>query len=161
MFLRDKDWAQVVKTTLFLHHYFTLGYFQRKKRVSAQPKPISEVVKDFEQSLENLRPSTKRVYVGRGDRGTMLRCLLALLARLERAAGPAGSTAVLPQIFPMEPVKTPFPRTQRRSLGPSSPAQRSAATQPGRRAQQHRAHHSGKIRVAFLGGEPLKGGIRL
>jgi hypothetical protein len=31
--------------------------------VSAQAKPISEVVKDFEQSLENLRPSTKRVYV--------------------------------------------------------------------------------------------------
>jgi hypothetical protein len=31
--------------------------------VNAQPKPISEVVKDFEQSLENLRPSTRRVYV--------------------------------------------------------------------------------------------------
>ena len=31
--------------------------------MSAQPKPISEVVKDFEQSLENLQPSTKRVYV--------------------------------------------------------------------------------------------------
>jgi hypothetical protein len=31
--------------------------------VSAQTKPISEVVKDFEQSLENLRPSTRRVYV--------------------------------------------------------------------------------------------------
>jgi hypothetical protein len=31
--------------------------------VSAQAKPISEVVKDFEQSLGNLRPSTKRVYV--------------------------------------------------------------------------------------------------
>jgi hypothetical protein len=31
--------------------------------VSTQAKPISEVVKDFEQSLENLRPSTKRVYV--------------------------------------------------------------------------------------------------
>ena len=29
----------------------------------AQAKPISEVVKDFEQSLENLRPSTRRVYV--------------------------------------------------------------------------------------------------
>ncbi len=35
----------------------------REKRVSAQAKPISQVVKDFEQSLENLRPSTKRVYV--------------------------------------------------------------------------------------------------
>ena len=31
--------------------------------MSTQAKPISEVVKDFEQSLENLRPSTKRVYV--------------------------------------------------------------------------------------------------
>jgi hypothetical protein len=31
--------------------------------MSAQAKPISEVVKDFEQSLENLRPSTKRVYM--------------------------------------------------------------------------------------------------
>jgi hypothetical protein len=31
--------------------------------VSAQAKAISEVVKDFEQSLQNLRPSTKRVYV--------------------------------------------------------------------------------------------------
>jgi hypothetical protein len=31
--------------------------------VSAQSKSISEVVKDFEQSLQNLRPSTKRVYV--------------------------------------------------------------------------------------------------
>jgi hypothetical protein len=31
--------------------------------VSAQARPISEVVKDFEQSLENLRPSTRRVYV--------------------------------------------------------------------------------------------------
>jgi hypothetical protein len=34
-----------------------------RSRVSAQAKPISEVVKDFEQSLGNLRPSTKRVYV--------------------------------------------------------------------------------------------------
>ena len=31
--------------------------------MSAQAKAISEVVKDFEQSLENLRPSTRRVYV--------------------------------------------------------------------------------------------------
>jgi hypothetical protein len=31
--------------------------------VSAQTKTISEVVKDFERSLENLRPSTRRVYV--------------------------------------------------------------------------------------------------
>ena len=33
------------------------------QRMSAQAKPISQVVKDFEQSPENLRPSTKRVYV--------------------------------------------------------------------------------------------------
>jgi hypothetical protein len=31
--------------------------------VSAQAKPISELLEDFEQSLENLRPSTRRVYV--------------------------------------------------------------------------------------------------
>ena len=31
--------------------------------MSAQAKAISEVVKDFEQSLGNLRPSTRRVYV--------------------------------------------------------------------------------------------------
>ena len=31
--------------------------------MSAQDKPISEVVKDFEQSLAGLRPSTRRVYV--------------------------------------------------------------------------------------------------
>ena len=31
--------------------------------MSAQAKPISQVVKDFEQSLANLRPSTRRVYV--------------------------------------------------------------------------------------------------
>ena len=31
--------------------------------MSAQAKPISEVVKNFEQSLGNLRPSTRRVYV--------------------------------------------------------------------------------------------------
>ena len=31
--------------------------------MSTQAKPISEVVKDFEQSLENLRPYTRRVYV--------------------------------------------------------------------------------------------------
>jgi hypothetical protein len=37
--------------------------FEGEKRVSAQAKPISEVVKEFEQSLENLRPSTRRIYV--------------------------------------------------------------------------------------------------
>ena len=31
--------------------------------MSAQAKPISQVVKDFEQSLQSLRPSTRRVYV--------------------------------------------------------------------------------------------------
>jgi hypothetical protein len=31
--------------------------------VSAQPKAISELLADFEQSLENLRPATRRVYV--------------------------------------------------------------------------------------------------
>ena len=31
--------------------------------MSAQAKPISEVVKDFEQSLRTYRPSTRRVYV--------------------------------------------------------------------------------------------------
>jgi hypothetical protein len=31
--------------------------------VSAQAKPISELLEDFEQSLENLRPSTRRVYL--------------------------------------------------------------------------------------------------
>ena len=60
--LRDKDWAQVVKTNHFPPSLFSLGTPERK-RVSAQAKPISEVVKDFEQSLENLRPSTRRVYV--------------------------------------------------------------------------------------------------
>ena len=64
MFLGDRDWAQVVKTNHYLpHHYLTLERVRREKRVSAQAKPISEVVKDFEQSLENLRPSTRRVYV--------------------------------------------------------------------------------------------------
>jgi hypothetical protein len=59
--------------------------------------------------------------VGRVNRETMLRYLLAFLALLERAAGPPRPTAALPQISPMEPVKTPFPRAQRCSLGPSSP----------------------------------------
>ena len=35
----------------------------RERSVSPQAKAISQVVKDFEQSLENLRPSTRRVYV--------------------------------------------------------------------------------------------------
>ena len=40
--------------------------------MSAQAKPISEVVKDFEQSLENLRPSTRRIYVAGAK--TAIRC---------------------------------------------------------------------------------------
>jgi hypothetical protein len=35
----------------------------QRKLVNSQAKPISEVVKDFEQSLENLQPSTRRVSV--------------------------------------------------------------------------------------------------
>jgi hypothetical protein len=87
--------------------------------------------------------------VGGSNQGTLLRYLLALLARLESAAGPARPTAALPQIAQMEPIKNPIPRTQRRSLGPSSPAQRSAAAQRGRRVQRHRAHHSGKNQSRF------------
>jgi len=87
--------------------------------------------------------------VGRVNRGTMLRYLVAFLALLERTAGPPRPTAALPQISPMEPVKTPFPGAQRCSVGPSSPPQRSAATQSRRRAQQHRTHHSGKDQSRF------------
>ena len=57
MFLRDKDWAQVVKTNHFPRITIYSGVppeREREKRVSAQAKAISEVVKDFEQSLENL-----------------------------------------------------------------------------------------------------------
>ena len=64
-----------------------------ERRVSAQPKAISEVVKDFEQSLETLRPSTRRVYVAGAraairDAGLELwHCPSAteLLASLERS----------------------------------------------------------------------------
>jgi hypothetical protein len=69
MFLRDKDWAQVVKTNHFPPiTILLLGEEPREREREAcerasQAKPISEVVKDFEQSLENLRPSTKRVYM--------------------------------------------------------------------------------------------------
>jgi hypothetical protein len=62
MFLRDKDWAQLVKTNHF-PRITILRYLPRENRVSAQAKAISEVVKDFEQSLESYRPSTRRVYV--------------------------------------------------------------------------------------------------
>jgi hypothetical protein len=64
MFLGDKDSGQVVKTNHYLsHHYLSLCGRVREKGVSAPPKAISEVVKEFEQSLENLRPSTRRIYV--------------------------------------------------------------------------------------------------
>jgi hypothetical protein len=54
--VKDKPFSQA---SLFL----LWGNRQKEKRVSTQAKPISEVVKDFEQSLQNLRPSTKRVYL--------------------------------------------------------------------------------------------------
>ena len=82
----------------------------------------------------------------------MLRYLFALLARLAGTAGPAGPTAALPQISQMESIKPPFFRAQRRCLGPGSPAQRSAATQRGSRAQQQQqqpAHHSGNDQTRF------------
>jgi hypothetical protein len=62
MFLRDKGSAQVVKTNHYLPITILGQSSKRRKRVSAQAKPISEVVKEFEQSLENLRPSTRRIY---------------------------------------------------------------------------------------------------
>ena len=93
--------------------------------------------------------------VGRGNRGTMLRCFLAFLARLERAAGQAGSTAALPQISRVEQIKTPFPRTQRRSLG------RAALHNALRRLNLAGERSSigpitpEKIRAAFLWKDPL------
>ena len=93
--------------------------------------------------------------VGYGDRGTMFRSSLALLACLERAPGPAGPTAALPKISPLEPIKAPFPRAQRRSLEPGSPAQRSAAPQFDRRAQQFPVHYSGKDQSFPLEGSSL------
>ena len=38
------------------HRFSALGEEFREKRVSAQAKPISEVVKEFEHPLETLRP---------------------------------------------------------------------------------------------------------
>ena len=244
--------------------------------MSAQAKPISEVVKDFERSLENLRPSTRRVYVagaraairtahlelwqcpstgellaslgesptekkarispflnflGGGElkelvsdedstalqnwviqtlakemrsvknpsiatrrdlgliaalcaapaRGTPRKwpenCLkiegrevllwdtaieepcfavsLALLACLERAPGPARSTAALPEISPMGPIRTPFP-------GPNgAPLSRAALHNALRRLNLVGERNSiglitpEKIRAAFLWRDPL------
>jgi hypothetical protein len=76
MFLRDKDWPQVVKTNHFPPiAILTLGGLAREKRVSAQAKPISEVIEDFEQSLESLRPSTRRVYVAGARAAIRAACL--------------------------------------------------------------------------------------
>ena len=242
--------------------------------MSAQAKPISEVVKEFEQSLENLRPSTRRVYVaaaktairsahlelwqcpstgellaslgesptekkarispflnflGDGeleelvsdeDSAALQNWVIQRLAKEMRSvknpsmhtrrdlgliaalcAAPAKGT---PRKWPenclkiegrevllwdtaieepcfavslrfwhawrerlarpdqrrlyrkslhMEPIRTPFPRAQRRPLEPGSPAQRFAATRLRRTPQQHRAHHSGKDQSRF----PLEG----
>ena len=46
----------------------------KRPDTGAQAKPISEVVKDFEQSLENLRPSTRRVYMA-GAKALRAACL--------------------------------------------------------------------------------------
>ena len=43
--------------------------------MSAQAKPISEVIEDFEQSLESLRPSTRRVYVAGAKAAIRAACL--------------------------------------------------------------------------------------
>jgi hypothetical protein len=43
--------------------------------VSAQAKSISEVIEDFEQSLESLRPSTRRVYVAGAKAAIRAACL--------------------------------------------------------------------------------------
>jgi hypothetical protein len=43
--------------------------------VSAPAKPISEVIEDFEQSLESLRPSTRRVYVAGAKAAIRAACL--------------------------------------------------------------------------------------
>ena len=65
MFLRDKDWAQERKDKPFSSRslFYSEATSRERKRVSTQAKPISEVVKDFEQSLRTYRPSTRRVYV--------------------------------------------------------------------------------------------------
>jgi hypothetical protein len=64
MFLRDKDRAGVVKTIHFTPSLFLLWATSREAcERASQANPISEVVKDFQQSLENFRPSTRRVYV--------------------------------------------------------------------------------------------------
>src|SRR5260221_123446 len=60
MLSREKDWAEVVKTNRSPQiAIFVTG----NSRVSAQAKAISEVIKDFEQSLQSPQPSTRRVYV--------------------------------------------------------------------------------------------------
>ena len=234
MFLGDRDWAQVVKTNHYLpHHYLTLERVRREKRVSAQAKPISEVVKDFEQSLENASAFHETGLCGRRQGGDQSRSLgalavpfgyrtsglarknrspkrkhesrlswissggkpknsvsgedsaalqnwviqrlakqmrseknpsittrqagliAALLACLERAPGPTGPTAALPQILPMGSVTTPFPRTQWRPR-----AGQPCATLCGDSTSPAPPNSIGlitpeKIRAAFLCGDRL------
>src|SRR5580693_1704120 len=47
----------------------------KRPDTGAQAKPISEVVKDFEQSLEILRPSTRRVYMADAKAALRAACL--------------------------------------------------------------------------------------
>jgi hypothetical protein len=99
--------------------------------------------------------------VGCGDPGTLLRSCLALLARLEGAAGPAGPTAALPQISRVEPITAAFPR------GPTAlPWARAALHNALRRLSVagERSSSSGpitpeKIRVAFLRRSPSIQGL--
>jgi hypothetical protein len=116
-----------------------------------RPQPVPKSSLPAEAAIPAvLSPPIALASVGRGNRGTMLRDLLALLAFLERAPGPARPTAALPKIAPMEPIRTPFPRAQRRPLEPGSPPQRSAATQPGQTPNSVGPITPEKIRAAFL-----------
>ena len=80
MFLGDKNWAQAVKTNHYLsHHDLTLGEeFQERSRVSAQPKAISELLADFEQSLENSSARHQTGLRGGRQNGYQIRSLGAL-----------------------------------------------------------------------------------
>jgi hypothetical protein len=127
-------------------HPARLGVDRRAMRGAGQRNP-SKMARKLPQNR-----GPRSAFVGRGNRGTMLRSSLALLACLERAPGQAGAAAALPQIAPMGPIRTPFPRAMRRPLEPGSPAQRFAATRLRQTSQQHRAHHSGKDQSRF----PLK-----
>ena len=169
--------------------------------MSAQSKPISEVVKEFEQSLESLRPSTRRVYVAAAKtairsahlelwqcpstlrlanywprsanrpakEGTHLCFLKFFRQRRARRIGVRRGFSCSAELgdsktrkggaFREKPIHCDPARlgADRRAIpGPNgaplsrgSPAQRSAATQFGRRAQQHPAHHSGEDQSRF------------